>query len=71
MTDEMSDRQLVEELTRGLRSDDPYWRPISSCLAGVGVDPQTAWLVDLWPEDVSMEHGIVVSARCICTGTDL
>jgi hypothetical protein len=54
-------RGWVEWRTRKLLSGDPYWQPIANQLRAHGLDPETTILADLWPEDSSMEEGVVVT----------
>ena len=55
-------RAEVEWLTHQLRSDDPEWKPLADRLAERGIDPQATLLADLWPEDGSLEAGVLVTA---------
>jgi hypothetical protein len=54
-------RGWVEWRTRMLRSGDPYWKPIADRLSDRGIDVHTIILADLWPEDVAMEEGVLVT----------
>ena len=56
-----SDEQVIDQLTQDLRSGNPYWKRISTCLAGQGLDPQAVLIADIWSEDVAVEHGRAVT----------
>jgi hypothetical protein len=56
--------------TNKLRSGDPYWQPIADRLAERGLDPHTIFLADLWPEDVAMEEGVLVTVEGDVFGFD-
>ncbi len=55
-------RERAVELTTLLRSsDDPLWRRLRSLLEGKGLEPGTTAVADLFPDDNSLEFGLIVT----------
>ena len=58
-----NDRNEVLELTSSLRtSDDPLFARLRALLPSRSVDPSSAYLVELFPDDTNFEFGVLVAA---------
>jgi hypothetical protein len=56
--------QEVLDLTRQLREDnDVFWSRLRELLRDKGIDVETSWLAELYPDD-GEDYGMIVTADC-------